>query len=485
MNSSKQERINLLNSMIKTYNYNGKIYLLGFGAIGKPILYMFLKIVNIEPINITVIDKMNKEGENTYFKKLGVKFVESLINKSNYRKLLENISKDDIIIDCAYNIYTKDMIQLCQEKGCHYINSCIEFWDFNGVVDPIKYSLYYKSIELQKINNSFTTKNYNAIISMGCNPGNVSIWTKMGIEKIAQKLNIPIIGTHGELAKKIGIQVIHISERDTQGTIKPKKVNEYCNTWSSDGVSFCEEALGCIEASWGTHEKITPESTILLKDNFIIINKMCIHTKAQSVVPIYGRYFGYVIRHDESNTIGKYLEVKDKDKIIYKPSVYYVYHPCDSAKISMEEVVERDFEYQNKWRLLTYEINGGRDILGLTFFLENGDVYWIGSVLSIKEAREIFNNEFNEWINATNVQVMAGYISGILYILDLIKNKENKGLMVPDDLPHEKLWKYMKPFLGDFLFKKIDDFQLIKYSKSFSGKNTYTKDWQFDNFIVN
>jgi homospermidine synthase len=484
MNSSKQERFNLLKNMFNSFNYNGKIFLLGFGAIGKPILYMLLKIVKMDPKNVTVIDKMNKNNENQYFRALGVNFIKCLITKDSYRHLLNNIAKNDIIIDCAYNIYTYDMLQLCQEKGCHYINSCIEFWDFEGVADPILYSLYYKQEELQKLNRSYPVKNFNAIISMGCNPGNVSIWTKLGLEKIAKKNNIPILGSFGELAKKIGVQVIHVSERDTQGTTTPKKVNEYCNTWASDGVSFCEEALGCIEASWGTHEKSVPEDKLLLKDNFIIINRMCIHTMAQSVVPLYGRYFGYVIRHDEANTIGKHLEVKEHDKIVYKPSVYYVYHPCDSARISMEEVIEREFEYQNKWRLLTDEINYGRDILGLTYFLENGDVYWIGSVLSIDEAREIFENKFNEWINATNVQVMAGYISGILHIMDLIKNKENKGLMVPDDLPHHKLWKYMKPFLGDFIFKKIDNFQLIKYAKSFSGKNSYTKDWQFDNFIV-
>lgn len=484
MDNKKQERLSAIKSMYSTYNYNGKVYLFGFGAIGHPILYMFLKIVTIDPSNITVIDKMDKHDENKYFRKKGVKFVKAEITKDNYRLLLQGIGKNDMIIDCAYNIMTADMIRLCQEVGCHYINSCIEFWDYKGVVDPIEYSLYRKHKELDELNKSFGTKNFNAIISMGCNPGNVSIWTKLGLEKLAQVYGIKDHKSFAELAQKLEVQTIHISERDTQQTKDPKQPNEYCNTWASDGEAFYEEILGCVEASWGTHEEKMPKHTIMMKDNFIIMDYTCIHTMAQSVVPLYGRYFGYIIRHDEVNTIGKTLELREGDKIIYKPSIYYVYHPCDSAKISMDELTEKDKEYHPKWRLLTYEITKGRDILGVSFFLKNGDVWWIGSVLCIDEAREIFDHKMDRWVNATNTQVMAGYISGILYILDLIKKGENRGMMDPDDLPHREIWEKMKPFLGDFLFTKIDNFALLKQDKRFTDKSSYTKDWQFENFLV-
>lgn len=216
----------------------------------------------------------------------------------------------------------------------------------------------------------------------------------------------------------------------------------------------------------------------------MILDRLGITTYAQSVVPIYGNFIGNIVRHDESHTIGKTLEYKENNKIIYKPSVYYVYHPSDAAKISLEEFKEKDFEYQKNYRLMTDEIIHGRDILGLTFFLENKEVYFIGSILSIDESREIFNNEFNEWVNATNVQVMAGYLAGILHLIDLLKNKEYNGLIIPDDLPHQKIFKLNKNFLGEFVFKKIDNFKLIKYSKKFTDKQLLTDDWQFENFIV-
>ena len=488
----KSQRLLTLQNMIENKRqYNGKIYMFGFGAIGKPILYMILKLTSVNPNNVTVIGKEDRIRGQSYFKPLGVNFMEKTkIDGSTYRNILANVKQNDIIVDCAYDISTHDMINFCQEKGCHYINSCIEWWNYKDVNDPIKYSLYYKHEELEKLNKGFTQKNFNAIISMGCNPGNVSIWTKIGLEKIAKQMNINIDGlTHAEISQRIGVEVIHISERDTQKTTKPKQVNEYCNTWSSDAEAFYEESLGCIEASWGTHERVNPQDNLITDQSiqFAILSRLCINTIAQSVVPNYGRYFGYVIRHDESNTIGKHLQVVDKttNKITYKPSVYYVYHPCDAAKIAVEELKEKEFNYQDNWRLLTNDLTeDGQDILGLTFYLSNKEVYWIGSLLDTKEAREIYNNEFDKYINATNVQVVGGYLSGILHMIDLIAENKNNGIMFPEDLPHNKIWSLSEPFLGKFSFKKIENFKLIKYKKHFTDTNIYTDDWQFENFLV-
>jgi len=479
----KKKRIDNIKKMYQSYSFDGSIYLFGYGAVGRPLLYMLIKIIKLNTSNIIIIDKEDKRDEIEYFLRMGVKFVHSQINKYTYKKLLEKINTDDIIIDCAYNIYTLEIIQFCQEKKCHYINSCIEDWDYKIISDPIKYSLYNKHVELKKYNDCLEKKYYNAILSMGCNPGNVSIWTKLGLEKINEKYK-HTYKSYAELAKKLGVQVIHISERDTQITYRPKKRNEYCNTWSTDGESYYEEALGCVELSWGTHERILPNDIKILEDHFMIIDRLGITTYAQSVVPIYGNFIGNIIRHDEAHTIGKTLEYKENNKIIYKPSVYYVYHPSDATKISLDEFKEKDFEYQKNYRLMTDEIIHGRDILGLTFFLENKEVYFIGSILSIDEAREIFNYEFNEWVNATNVQVMAGYLAGVLHLIDLLKNKEYNGLIIPDELPHHKIFNLNKNFLGEFIFKKIDNFKLIKYSKKFTDKQSLIDDWQFENFIV-
>ena len=60
----------------------------------------------------------------------------------------------------------------------------------------------------------------------------------------------------GELARALGVKVIHIAERDTQASNVPKKPNEFVNTWSVEG--FVSEGAQPSELGWGTHEKNFP-----------------------------------------------------------------------------------------------------------------------------------------------------------------------------------------------------------------------------------
>ena len=59
-----------------------------------------------------------------------------------------------------------------------------------------------------------------------------------------------------DLAKRVGVKVVHIAERDTQVTDVPKEPNEFVNTWSIDG--FVSEGSQPAELGWGTHERWFP-----------------------------------------------------------------------------------------------------------------------------------------------------------------------------------------------------------------------------------
>lgn len=475
--------------------FNHKLWVMGFGAIGPALIYMFLKICKTKPEDITIIDldckvkeKINKVNKN-------MNFVNKLITHNNYKEIFKNVEKDDIIIDCSYNVCTTDMYIFCQEVGCSYINSSIEEWSYKDVTDPFQYSLLYKHLELDKLNKTYSEHNTNFIISMGCNPGNVSIWAKFGIVMLNEKFNkanmIKNYKTYGELAHKLGIKVIHISEKDTQKTKNPKKINEYCNTWSSTLESMYEEAMGPVEVSWGTHEKTIPSDKVTNpheQHNLLILQRRGMSTYATSYVPLSKNYIGMVVRHDEAFTMGREFSYYEGDKLISKPTVYYVYHPCDSTMQSFHELRERNLEYQDNTRLLTSDIISGRDELGVTFYLENGDIYWIGSLLGIDEAREIYDNKFDDNINATIVQVIGGYMSGLLHIIENINKKEYKGLLCPDDLPYGKMLNASMPFFGEFLMMKVNDWKYSeKYNNIFgeSHKIDPKNNLQFDDFVVN
>jgi homospermidine synthase len=489
----KNKYLELLNNKI---NFDNKIYIIGFGAIGNALLWLLLKLFNIKDYNITIIEKDDKINFNIdrFINKFPkIKFLFNIkLTRTNYKTLLKDIKTNDIVIDCAYDIGTTDLLIYCNEKGASHINSCIQTWN-NSDDDYSKNmnSLYEYHKDLENVNNSIKEKNFNLLVSMGCNPGNVSLWVRQGIIEIAKQFKININDftnnteiQYNKLAQKLNIQTIHISEKDTQISSKPKDTDEYCNTWSKTSISYYGELLSTVELSWGTHEQ-KPNKSFMKKynDNFIILNKMGLYTYSQSWIPFHNKFIGNVICHDETYTIGNKLTIKENDKIIYKPSIYYVYKPCNDATNSLYELKEKNESYQNKFRLLTSDIISGKDLLGLTYFLENSKVFWIGSTLDITETRNLFDNEINDIINATILQVIVGYITGIIYINDLNNKNEKKGLIVPDEIPLEYM-KYQLPFLGNFIFVCENNYLISIVENNIDSLLTTSNNWIFNNFII-
>ena len=299
------------------------------------------------------------------------------------------------------------------------------------------------------------------------------------LEKINQITHKFEYESYADLANKLGLRVVHISERDSHITNKPKKRNEYVNTWASDAVSWYDEAFGPLEISWGTHEKTIPDNIDKnLSNEYQIVlggTTQCYNTWAYSYTPVGKNLVGMIIRHEECYNICKILTLKnDKNDPIYKPSCYYVYKPCDSAVASTYEVRDNLEVYQTSRRLMTSDIIEGNDELGCTLFFANGDIYWIGSLLDIEEARFIYDNNYNHIINSTILQVVAGYVGAILYLIECIENKKYSGLLNPEELPIRKFVKLTKPLLGSFRLIKVDDWTVNSNPDCM---------WQFDDFV--
>ena len=91
----------------------------------------------------------------------------------------------------------------------------------------------------------------------------VSWFVKQALLDIARDTNTPFNEPKsregwGQLAHKLGVKGIHIAERDTQRSKKPKPMNVFVNTWSVEG--FVSEGMQPAELGWGTHEKWMPDN---------------------------------------------------------------------------------------------------------------------------------------------------------------------------------------------------------------------------------
>src|SRR4029453_16724639 len=128
------------------------------------------------------------------------------------------------------------LIKFCWEKGAMYLDTCIEPWP-GGYTDPTvpaakrtNYALREEALALRPGNARAPT----AVLTHGANPGLVSHFVKQALLNIAadtdsQPVNPKSRSDWGELARALGVKVIHIAERDTQASSVPKKPNEFIN----------------------------------------------------------------------------------------------------------------------------------------------------------------------------------------------------------------------------------------------------------------
>ncbi len=478
--------------------FNNKILIVGYGAVSQCTLPILVRELKVPYKNITVMDFEDKKRDLAPWIKKGVRWERKRITRANLNSVLSShLKAGDLLIDLAWNIDCCVLLQWCHDRGVLYVNTSTEVWDpYAGAHDkpPQERTLYWRHMNLRRMVSKWREAGPSAVLEHGANPGLISHFVKQGLLDIGHRLlkDRKISGRRAieleqlmsdlkfnELAMKLGVKVIHVSERDTQISDQPKQVDEFVNTWSIEG--FREEGITTAEMGWGTHEKTLPPFACEHKSgpkNQICLARMGMNTFVVSWVPNYS-INGMVVRHGEAFTISDKLTVWKDRKAIYRPTVHYAYCPCDNAIISLHELRGRDYELQPKLRIMTDEIISGEDILGALIMGHPYNSWWTGSILSIGESRRLVPHQ-----NATTMQVAISVVAASMWMI----NNPNEGVCVPDDLPHDFVLKVAKPYLGKFVSVPSDWTPLAHYKNYFKGYNDPAIDpddvWQFKNFLI-
>jgi homospermidine synthase len=427
-------------------NFKKNIVILGAGSISVALIPLLFKHLKNPNVKIISEDLRNNDVTSQY----NLTRIEKTLQKDNYVSILdEHTLPGDFIVNLTVDVSSQDLIDYCSSRNMNYIDTCIQPWV--GFFDNFKlsnsersnYALRHSLLNYRKTKTNGPT----AVVSHGANPGMVNHIVKDGIVKIANELNIEFDipsnkSQWAELAKRIGLKTIHVSERDSQFDLEPKKSNQFVNTWSVDG--FIAEGILPAELGWGTHEAGLPplgEEHAYGSKSAIFLNKPGCATKVKTWTPTHKEIIGFLITHQESISIAEYLSTDD-----YRPTVHYAYHPCDVAVESLEELVSRGLKGQDAARIMTDSLVGGMDELGVLFMGDFGS-YWLGSQLSIDETRSLINHN-----NATSLQVVAPLFAAMIWIND----NPNCGILEPDELPHDIILEYAKPYLGNYIFVKSD-----------------------------
>jgi homospermidine synthase len=375
------------------------------------------------------------------------------------------------------------LIKLCWEKGAMYLDTCIEPWP-GGYTDPTvpaarrtNYALREEALALRPGNARAPT----AVLTHGANPGLVSHLVKQALLNIATDTaaeagNPQSRADWGDLARRLGVKVIHIAERDTQVSHVPKQPNEFVNTWSVDG--FVSEGSQPAELGWGTHERNFPRDG--KRHDFgcmcaIYLMQPGASTRVRTWTPLAGHFHGFCITHGESISIADYYTVRDGAQAVYRPTVHYAYHPCDAAVVSLHEFAGRNWQLQEKKRILMDDIDAGIDELGVLLAGHKNNAYWFGSQLSIDAARKLAPHN-----SATSLQVTVACLAGMVWAIE----NPNCGVTEPDEMDFRRNLEICMPYLGNVVGQYTDWTPLHERDRLFPEDIDKSDPWQFKNVRV-
>jgi homospermidine synthase len=461
---------------------DGRLVIVGFGSIGQGVLPLILRHIGIAPERITIVtaEPRGQEVAAEY----GIKLNKTALTRDNYRAVLDPLlGTDDFLLNVSVEVSSVALVELCQEKGALYLDTCIEPWP-GGYTDPnltpsqrSNYALRESALTLKERYAGGPT----AVLTHGANPGLVSHFIKQALVDLARAgdPDAPVpsdrAGWAG-LAERLGVKVIHVAERDTQVASIPKAVGEFVNTWSIDG--FVGEGSQPAELGWGAHERHFPNDG--RRHDFgsgaaIYLLRPGAGTRVRSWTPLEGPYVGFLITHSESISTADYFTVHDGEAVRYRPTCHYAYHPCDDAVLSVHEFGGKNWQMQDRKRLMMDEITAGIDELGVLLMGHPDGVYWYGSRLSIEQTRAIIPHN-----NATSLQVTAAVLGGMVWALE----RPRAGIVEPEELDFTRILEVAGPYLGDVVGVRGDWTPLQDRERLFPEDLDHDDPWQFKNIRV-
>lgn len=458
--------------------FKNKIVQFGFGAVGKSFFEKASKEIKFDKEKYFVISR--DKLEYTYFLELGGNignFIVADINKENFKKVFSKyLSEGDFLIDFADSVGTRDFVQWCANRNVMYLNTGETDWEDNW------YSIFEENLKKNELRsqvkqNSNVNK-YPIVLQHGNNPGLVSHFVKAGIEYIVKKQFknnekfCKLLKEHkfNELAKELDLKEIHVNDNDYQEVKDKFDENKLFSTWSVD--SFFFEILSKATANIGTTEEIDYKedcSMIDLKNGFLEFKDIAIDKVGKTYYPK-GNFKGFVVPHEETITIAKSLEVKDGEKIIYRPTVVFIYSPCSFAKrylqsarinnkIDLDKIYPKDtdetlivkgFKYPERAEIIYKEkIKKGTEYVGVLLLGSNFNPVWVGN--RIKKNFLYKDKKSSFWQTPTITPVAMSALAASCW---MIKNRDKGGIYFPDEInEYKEIISFVEKYISKTIYR--------------------------------
>ncbi len=442
--------------------YDGRIVQFGFGAVGKSFYEKLAQEIRYQENKYYVITANPEEFED-YINLGGISqnFVVSEVDRDNFAQVFEPyLSDGDLLIDFADMVGTRDICEWCARRNIMYINTGEADWPdhwysiFNE--NELKHELRAKLAKESGVNK------YPIVLHHGNNPGLVSHFVKAAIEYVAStqfkkdKLLKGLLkeGRFNEAAQYLGVRQIHVNDVDLQEMKGDYRDNLLYSTWCME--SFWFEMLSEATINIGTHEKIDYEEKcnyVKYDKGFLEMKQIAADTRCATYYPN-GRFEAYLVPHEETVSIAKHFEMKEGGKVIYRPTVLFLYQPCPFADRYFKEAKVNDYPnvdpnkpqdceegpgphvihgyvYPENFQVAYREnIASGTEYVGILLLGDKFDPVWVGN--RIEPSFLYKSKKASYWQTPTITPVSMSALAAVCWML---KNKEKGGIYFPDDIP--------------------------------------------------
>ena len=427
------------------------IVVVGFGSIGQGIVPLLRH--HFLDRAIMVVEQSFGPHQAEALREFGLQSIEQRLTRENYLEILSPlIGAGDFLLNLAVAVSSRDLIQLAQARGAFYLDSSIEPWEYEHSQTGICTSNYGLREQMRAM-RAGTRGKPTAIVAHGANPGFVSILVKQALIEMAARAKRDRPAAQSQeawaaLAHDLDVRVIQVSERDTQRGVVQRSPGEFVSTWSVDG--FVTECLQPAELGWGTHEANLPHGG--RRHTYgcqaaISIDRPGYTMKVRSWSPNHLDFEGFLITHNEAISIADYLTRRDGERVIYRPTCYYAYHPCDAAVESFALLRGGDDSHVTSKRILMDEIQTGIDELGVFLISGRYESLWLGSNLSIAKARKMAPRN-----NATSLQVASSIAAAMAWMLQ----HPAEGVVESEDLDHEFIYQFAHDYWSPLVRQFVD-----------------------------
>ena len=261
----------------------------------------------------------------------------------------------------------------------------------------------------------------------------------------------------------LDLKEIHVNDNDYQEIKDKFDEDKLYSTWSVD--SFFFEMLSEATAVIGTGEKLDYE-----KDGFLEFKDLAIDKVGKTYYPK-GKFEGFLVPHEETITIAKSLEVKNGEEVIYRPTVIFLYSPCDYAVRYLEKArvnnylhpdknkpqddnisIIRGFKYPKRDEIVYKEnIKRGTEYVGVLLLGSKFNPVWVGN--RIKKNFLYKDKKASFWQTPTITPVA---MSALAVTCWMIKNKDKGGIYFPDDIKdYKEIIKFAEKYISKTIYKTI------------------------------